>query len=66
MTKKQAQAYSSPGALQDVLKTNLVGNRYQLDCGHHVSVGHQFSNGFIIRGNGINQPLTLICIDCGT
>lgn len=64
MTKKQRQSYAEAGALNDILKRTVAGNRYTLDCGHVISVGHQFSNDLVIKGNGKNQPLTLICSDC--
>ncbi|NTV13459.1 MAG: hypothetical protein HGA96_05950 [Desulfobulbaceae bacterium] len=64
MTKQKRQSYAESGALQELLHQALVGKRFTLQCGHRVSVGHQFSNTIVIRGNGKNQPLTLLCADC--
>lgn len=64
MTKKQKQTYAKAGALSDILQRTLAGRKFQLDCGHLISVGHQFSNDLVIKGNGKNQPLTLLCSDC--
>lgn len=63
MTKKQKLAYSDTEALREALKS-LIGGKYQLDCNCHTTIGHQFSNSLVIRGNGKNQPLTLICASC--
>jgi hypothetical protein len=65
MTKQQRQSYANSGALSEILQRTLAGRKFRLDCGHHITIGHQFSNGLVIRGNGINQPMTVICADCG-
>ena len=40
----------------------LRGKKYQLDCGHHVTLGYFLGNNIIIH-NG--KVMKIICTDCG-
>lgn len=61
MTKKEQDRYESTQALRDALK-DLVGRKFRLDCGHHVTFNHFLANDITIR-NG--KELKIICSLCG-
>ena len=61
MTKKQKEQYQEADALREIL-SKLKGQKFKLDCGHHVTLGHFLGNDITIR-NGKNQ--TIICAQCG-
>jgi len=61
MTKKQAQQYEPTSNLKYELQ-KLAGRKFKLDCGHHVTVGHNLANNITIY-NG--KDLTIICSLCG-
>ena len=48
--------------LRDILRRVLVGMKFRLDCGHHVTFGEILGNDVIIR-NG--KKLKIICTQCG-
>lgn len=41
------------------MKMFLVGNHFKLDCGHHATPGHNFSNTIIILSEGGGRIKTL-------
>ena len=61
MTKQQKQAYQEVEALKQIIR-DLAGQKFRLDCGHHVSFGHFLGNDIIIQ-NG-KEPV-IICSLCG-
>ena len=61
MTKEEKVQYREPQALQKVFQT-LIGKKYTLTCGHHVTFGYFLGNDIIIR-NG--KTLEIICLECG-
>ena len=42
----------------------ISGLKFKLDCGHHCTIGHNFSNTLIIHSLGGGKIKTL-CHDCG-
>lgn len=53
--------YSEPELLRDILKRVFSGKRFLLDCGHKVSLFHNFGNDItIINGK---EP-KIICSEC--
>jgi hypothetical protein len=61
MTKEQANKYKSTNELRTIIK-QLKGQKFKLDCGHHVTFCHFLGNDITIR-NG-KEP-TIICSLCG-
>ena len=61
MTKEQKQKYADVELLRKILQA-FAGKKYRLDCGHHVTFGHNFGNDITIR-NG--KELKIICSQCG-
>lgn len=61
MTNKQKAQYSEPEELKDILERVLSGRKFRLECGHHVSFGHNLGNDIVIQ-NG--KELTVICSLC--
>jgi predicted TPR repeat methyltransferase len=62
MTKEENLRYSEPEALRDILKRVLSGRKFMLDCGCHVTFGHNLGNDItIINGK---EP-RVICSLCG-
>jgi len=61
MTKKQKRQYQHVDKLKQVLNS-LKGMKFRLDCGHHITFGHNLGNNIIIY-NG--QQLIIICTLCG-
>ena len=62
MTRQQKKQYQTADQLHEILKQELVGKKFQLDCGHHVTFGEFFGNDVIIRNN---TTLEIICTQCG-
>jgi hypothetical protein len=62
MTRKQKQQYQQPEMLRDILQRVLVGMKFRLDCGHHVTFGEILGNDVTIR-NG--KEFKIICTQCG-
>lgn len=62
MTREEKQEYAEADQLRTILMETLGGEKYQLDCGHHITFGHQLGNNLIII-NG--AKLKIICTRCG-
>jgi hypothetical protein len=62
MTKEEKSRYGEPEALKDILKRVLWGRKFMLDCGHHVSFGHNLGNDITII-NG--KEFKIVCSLCG-
>jgi len=62
MTKDQKSKYKEPGELRTILMEALGGEKFQLDCGHHITIGHPLGSNLIIL-NG--TKLRVICSECG-
>ncbi len=62
MTKEEKREYAGPDELRTILLEALGGEKFQLDCGHHITFGHQLGNNLIII-NGTR--LKVICTQCG-
>ncbi|MDA3971807.1 MAG: hypothetical protein PF442_10700 [Desulfobulbaceae bacterium] len=61
MTSKQKAEYQDVEVLRSYLQS-LQNQKFQLDCGHHVTFGHFLGNDVIIY-NG--KELKIICSQCG-
>lgn len=61
MTQKEKDKYKDTGELRRIL-AHLKGQKFKLDCGHHVTFGHNLGNDITIR-NGANPEITCSC--CG-
>lgn len=61
MTKKQEEKYRKASELRLIIK-KLAGQKFRLDCGHHITFGHNFGNNLTIY-NG-KEP-KIICSLCG-
>lgn len=62
MTKEQEAKYEKSERLKEILTEALVGKKFRLDCGHHVSFGYFLGNDITIR-NG--KKFEIICSQCG-
>lgn len=62
MTNKEKEKYEGPELLRDILQRTLKGRKFRLDCGHHVSFGHNFGNDITVY-NG--KEFKIICSQCG-
>jgi len=60
ITRKQEQAYKETDALRYLLE-KLKGEKFKLDCGHHVTFGYYLGNNITIY-NG--SRLKVICSQC--
>ena len=61
MTKEEKAHYRPSEELREAL-SQLKGEKFRLDCGHHVTFGFFLSNDIIIR-NGKSPEI--ICLECG-
>ena len=61
MTAIEKRRYRKADDLRALLK-NLMGKKFQLDCGHHVTFGYFLGNDIIIE-NG--KTLRIVCLECG-
>jgi len=61
MTNRQKLLYETPAQLKEILEKTLLGKKFRLDCGHHVTFGHFFGNDIYIR-NG--KKLEIVCSQC--
>ena len=43
----------------------LFGKTRRLDCGHRVTLGHQFANTLIVHSHGYGKKLKTLCHECG-
>ena len=62
MTNKQKKEYQEPEQLKDILIRVLDGKKFRLECGHHVTFGHNLGNDITIY-NG--RKFKIICSQCG-
>ncbi|CAB1065548.1 hypothetical protein D1BOALGB6SA_10345 [Olavius sp. associated proteobacterium Delta 1] len=60
MTQEEKNRYQEASALKRIIE-QLKGQKFKLDCGHHVTFGHFLGNDITIR-NG-KQP-KIICTLC--
>ena len=63
MTKDQEKQYKPTDDLRQIL-TRLKGQKFVLDCGHHITFGHAFGNDITILNNWGKSP-KIICSQCG-
>jgi len=61
MTQEEKAKYETTEALREIF-IHLKGKKFRLDCGHHVTFGHNFGNDIIIYNN--HKP-EIICSCCG-
>ena len=61
MTQEEESRYEDADALRKAL-ANLKGRKFRLDCGHHVTFGHNLGNDITIY-NG--REIVIICSQCG-
>ena len=61
MTQEEKQKYQSADKLREIIG-QLKGQKFKLDCGHHVTLCHHLGNDITIR-NG-SEP-KIICSLCG-
>ena len=62
MTKRQERQYEDTEILRQILLKTLKGRKFKLDCGHHVTFGHNLGNDITIY-NG--KRVEIICSQCG-
>jgi len=62
MTKRQEGQYEDTEVLREILLKTLRGRKFRLDCGHHVTFGHNLGANVIIY-NG--KRVEIICSQCG-
>ena len=62
MTNEQKNEYQNPEMLRDILIRMLDGKKFRLECGHHVTFGHNLGNNVTIY-NG--KELKVVCSQCG-
>ncbi len=62
MTKEAEAKYEESESLRKLLDKNLTGRKFRLDCGHHVTFGHNLGNDITIY-NG--KRFEIICSLCG-
>jgi len=60
MTKKQIAQYRETEELR-MFFIQLKGMKFKLDCGNHVTFGHNLSNDITIR----NYSDKIVCSQCG-
>ena len=62
MTKEQEKEYQNVKVLKAILSKTVAGEKFRLDCGHHITFNHNFGNDITIR-NG--KELKIVCSQCG-
>ena len=60
MTCEQEKQYQATDELRKLIK-HLKGMKFKLDCGHHVTFGHNLANDITIR----NNTFKIVCSMCG-
>lgn len=61
MTKEAKEHYQDTEVLRKAIEL-LNGQKFRLDCGHHITFGHHLGNDITIY-NG-KEPV-IICSQCG-
>ena len=61
MTQEEKEKYEPTDALREIF-TTMRGKKFRLDCGHHVTMGHNLGNNIIIYNN---KDPKIICTCCG-
>ena len=61
MRKEEKELYQETDKLRETIRL-LSGQKYKLDCGHHITIGHNLGNDITIL-NG--KDLKIICSLCG-
>ena len=61
MTKEKKAAYEDSENLKQIIKA-LKGRKFNLDCGHHLTLGYHLGNDITIY-NGKDPEI--ICSQCG-
>ena len=61
MTQQEKSQYEDAQVLKDILK-GLRGRKFRLDCGHHITFGHNLGNDITIY-NG--KTVRIVCSLCG-
>ena len=62
MTKQQKKVYEDTSVLREIIE-KLKGRKFKLDCGHHVTFGHNLANSITIYND--NKEPVIICSQCG-
>ena len=62
MTKEQEKEYHDVEVLKEILSKTVAGKKFKLDCGHHITFGHNLGNDITIY-NG--KELKIVCSQCG-
>lgn len=63
MTAEQEAKYKDTEVLRKILQC-FNGWKFRLDCGHHVTFGHNFGNDVTIL-NSSGDKIKIICSLCG-
>ena len=61
MTQQEKSRYEDPEILRRILQ-QLKGRKFRLDCGHHITFGHNLGNDITIY-NG--KTARIVCSLCG-
>ncbi len=61
MTRTEKAEYQDADKLREIVQ-QLKGEKFKLDCGHHVTFGYYLGNDIVIR-NGKHPEV--ICLMCG-
>ena len=61
MTKEDEKRYQDTAVLRRMLR-DFAGQKFRLDCGHHITFNHPLGNNITIY-NG--KELKIICSQCG-
>lgn len=63
MTLSEKSKYDNPDHIREIFKS-LKGRKFRLDCGHHVTLGHNLSNNIVIRHDGGIDKIRIECTLC--
>lgn len=61
MTEREKRAYRPVEELRETL-SSLAGQKFKLDCGHHITFHHNLGSSMLIHND---RELKLICSLCG-
>lgn len=62
MNLKQKSQYQPSQELKAMLQQLLIGKKFKLQCGHHITFGQILGNDLTVK-NG--KELKVICAQCG-